>query len=70
MNAKRGSSTVEAAIVFPLIILIAAALIAIGSDNCSKVREDSDKNIAAAELALDQDLLTVENIMRGRWILR
>lgn len=70
MNAKRGSSTVEAAIVFPLIILITAGLITIGSSNCKKVRDDSDKNIAAAELALDQKLLTVENIMRGRWILK
>ena len=69
MNGRRGSTTVEAVLVFPLIILIAAALISIGSGLYKNVKDMSLDHIEKARQESEDPVLSTESIMRGRWII-
>ena len=64
LNGSRGSAMVEAAMVFPLVILIVAGVIMTGLKMYSHVRADAvfHKSEAQAEL-----MITAEDILRGKW---
>lgn len=70
MKGKRGSTFVEASMIFPLVVLLIAGLISVSLTMHSEVMEDSeghreellsDKNAAGAD---------IEFLMRGKWILK
>lgn len=69
MNSKSGSTVIEAALIFPLIVLIAAGLISRGASMYAHVKEDSidHRNKAIAEAAGLS--IPTEAILRGRWVL-
>lgn len=69
MNSRRGSASVEAALVFPLIILIAAALISIGSGLYESVKSTSLSHMEKARQEAEGSVISAERIMRGRWII-
>ncbi len=70
MGPRSGSSAVEAALIYPLIILIIAGLISIGSDMSGKVVSSSAAHALAARESCEDETVSAEDIMRGRWIFR
>ncbi|MCF0151391.1 MAG: pilus assembly protein [Firmicutes bacterium] len=70
MKAKEGSTFVEAAFVFPLVVLITAGLIDLGSGLHCAVKEDSLRHRQQAEEEVQSLAVPTEAILRGRWVLR
>jgi len=67
-NSKRGSSTVEAALVLPILILIIAALISTSLNYEKEVEESSIENFAKADEWLEDSLDNLEDLSRARWL--
>ena len=70
MKNKTGSTFVEAAMIFPLVILLIAGIISVSLSMYTEVVEDScahkdavlsDQNVAGSNISL---------LMRGKWILK
>lgn len=64
-----GSTFVEAALVFPLVVLLLAGLIGLSLNIMEETRADAQRHREEAREALDPHLLSTENILRGVWLL-
>ena len=69
ISDPRGSAAVEAALVFPLVILLTAGLIGLSLQILDGTKEDAQRHRAAAREDLNARILTTENVMRGVWLL-
>jgi len=67
---NRGSSTVEAAMIVPLVILVLAAIIKVAGSRELMVINNSKENILAALEYLKDDFSNIEDVLRGLWIAR
>ena len=63
-----GSAVVEAALVFPLVVLLFAGLIGLSLQIMEETNEDALRHRAQAREALAPRVLSTENIMRGVWL--
>ena len=70
MSPKEGSSAVEAAFVFPLIVLIVAAFITAGSQIYSRVRASAEEHYEKALDIADGGGIEAEEVMRIRRYFR
>lgn len=70
MKRKTGSTIVEAAMIFPLVILLIAGIISVSLAMYTEVADDSrahkeavlsDENVAGASIG---------SLMRGKWMLQ
>lgn len=70
MRQKAGSTFVEAAMIFPLVILLVVGIINVSLSMYEDVAEDSQRHQDAA--LSEQSLVGTDmgNLMRGKWILR
>jgi hypothetical protein len=70
MKNKTGSTFVEAAMIFPLVILLVAGIISVSLSMYVDVVEDSQMHKDAA--LSDQNLagFDIGILMRGKWILQ
>ena len=64
--SKRGSSIVEAAVVFPLVALIVIGVIYTGMSMYQSVRSDAEYHESAAH---QEKMLYPEDILRAEWLL-
>lgn len=69
-NSHRGSSTVEAALVIPLLILIIAGLISVGIRLEKRVEDSSSYHVYEARDVLDSKFENPEKIVRAKWVIR
>ncbi|MBQ2095675.1 MAG: pilus assembly protein [Firmicutes bacterium] len=58
---------VEAALVFPLVVLIIAGVIGLSLRILAETKTDALRHREEAREALDPRILSTENIMRGVW---
>ena len=65
---KSGSTFVEASLVFPLIILVAAGLISVGISMLSAEQADADVHEEQGKEVLTDDLKNCEDLLRARWV--
>ena len=70
MDLREGSSQVEAAFVFPLIVLIVAAFISAGAEIYSRVRGIADTHYESAAQAAEGKGIDAEDIIRARRYLQ
>ena len=70
INTKSGSSTIEASLVIPILILIIVVIIKIAEIRESNVAENSRNNITENQEILEDTVLNVEDILRGYWSLK
>ena len=63
-----GSAVVEAAMVFPLVVLLIAGLIGLSLQILEETEEDALRHRGEARDALDPGILSTENILRGVWL--
>lgn len=68
--ALRGSAQVEAAMIIPLVVLVIAGMINLGSGLYSKTAVSSAANEAAAKVIVKGGTIATESIMRGRWHIK
>ena len=66
----RASAEVEAALILPLVILIIAGMIRLGSAMLAHVAESSAENCLQASVLSGGGLLPAEAILRGRWYFK
>ena len=66
---NRGSSIVEAAVVYPIAVLICVGIISAGLAASDHVQEDSLKHRDDVLSDLKGRLISCENSLRGVWIL-
>ena len=66
-RAKRGSATIEASLVIPLLILIIVGIIKIAGVREVRVRENSTENIKSTLEYLKDDATNPEDLLRLRW---
>ena len=64
-----GSAVLEAALVFPLVVLLLAGVIGLSLNVLQSTKEDAERHREEAKAMLDPQLLTTENILRGVWLL-
>lgn len=64
---RRGSAVVEAALVFPLVVLIIAGVIGLSLQILDETKTDALRHREEAREALDPCIISTENIMRGVW---
>ena len=64
ISDRRGSTVVEAALIFPLVVLIIAGVIGLSLQILEETKTDALRH---REEALDPRILSTENIMRGVW---
>lgn len=69
ISDPEGSTAVEAAMVFPLVVLIIAGVIGLSLGVLEETREDALRHRTEAREALDPRILSTENIMRGVWLV-
>ena len=69
ISDPEGSAVVEAALVFPLVVLIIAGVIGLSLDVMEETRADALRHRTEARAALDPRILSTENIMRGVWLI-
>ena len=69
VSDPEGSAAVEAAMVFPLVVLIIAGVIGLSLGVLEETREDALRHRTEAREALDPRILSTENIMRGVWLV-
>ena len=67
ISDRRGSTVVEAALVFPLVVLIIAGVIGLSLQILEETKTDALRHREEAREALDPRILSTENIMRGVW---
>lgn len=68
--SSRGSVTVEAAVVFPVMILIVAGGIYLSLDMLAEVREACERYMLEAAKWLTETKVYPEDLLRGRLMLR
>lgn len=69
-HSFRASAQVEAALIIPLVILIIAGMIRLGSVLFARVAESSGENCIKAELLSGGGHIPAESILRGRWYFK
>ena len=69
ISDPRGSAVVEAALVFPLVVLLIAGLTGLSLQVLEETKTDALRHREEAREALDPRILSTENIMRGVWLL-
>ena len=69
ISDAEGSAVVEAALVFPLVVLIIAGVISLSLGVMEETKEDALHHRTEAREALDPRILSTENIMRGVWLI-
>jgi len=67
---KRGSSIVEAAMVLPLVFLVAAQIISGAMTLTGNVRDLSGELIGETAETVSGLMISDEDLLRGRWILK
>ena len=67
--SKRGSATVEAALIFPVIILTVAAMISCSFELMERIDTAADTHLQETDSFMKNMLFTTEDILRGKWIL-
>ena len=65
--SKRGSSTVEAAMIFPLVVLITVGIIRHTLGFHDRIRDASAEHIEKTESFMENRLLTTEDVLRVKW---
>ena len=70
MNNKRGSATVEAAMIFPLLILLVASMISIAIWMYEDIRVDTQLHRSLAQSDLTIAGADIYLLMRGIWIMQ
>ena len=60
----------EAALLFPLVILMIAGMIRLGGQLCEKVQKSSSEHTAYAIELTEGGKLPPEMILRGRWYIK
>ena len=68
--SKRGSSMVEAAIIFPIIILIFVSMVKCGLNLYLRAKDQSEKNFRGAIGQMQSEFLCDEEVLRGKWVLK
>ena len=69
ISDAEGSAAVEAALVFPLVVIIIAGVISLSLGVMEETRTDALRQRTEAREALDPRILSTENIMRGVWLI-
>ena len=69
ISDEQGSAVIEAALVFPLVVLLLAGLIALSLHIMEDTQADAAVHREAASASLDDHLLCTENVLRGVWLL-
>lgn len=69
ISEQTGSAAIEAALVFPLVVLLIAGTIALSFQIMEGTRTDALRHRNEARELLDARIVTTENIMRGVWVL-
>ena len=69
ISDAEGSAAVEAALVFPLVVIIIAGVISLSLGVMEETRTDALRHRTEAREALDPRILSTENIMRGVWLI-
>ncbi len=67
---RRGSAIVEAAVIFPVVILVMLGIIRASMFLYSEVREDSLRHRQQLNEDMEQRRWAAEDIMRGKWVLK
>ena len=70
MQSFRASAQVEAALIIPLVILIIAGMIRLGTSLYFRVTESSAENCLKAQVLADGGVIAAESILRGRWYIK
>ena len=70
MRSFRASAQVEAALIIPLVILIIAGMIRLGTELYSRTAESSAVNVSYAEKLVCGGAIPTESILRGRWHIK
>lgn len=65
-RGSRGSTMVEAAMVFPLVMIITAAVIMTGLKMYAAVRTDAEMRKSGSRT---EKTVTAEDILRGKWTI-
>ncbi len=63
-----GSAFIEAALIFPLIVLLLAGLMGLSLRVLTGTEEDAKRHREEAQAELEPKLLSTENILRGVWL--
>ena len=66
----RASAQVEAALILPLVILIIAGMIRLGTSMFMRVTESSAENCIKAAVLSEGGIIPAESILRGRWYFK
>ena len=69
ISDPNGSAIVEAALVFPLVVMIIAGVISLSLGVMEETRTDALRHREEAREALGPRILSTENIMRGVWLV-
>jgi hypothetical protein len=69
ISDPEGSAIVEAALVFPLVVLLIAGLTGLSLQVLDETKTDALRHRTEAIEALDPKILSTENIMRGVWVM-
>ena len=69
ISEQDGSAAVEAALVFPLVVILIAGVIGLSLQIMEETENDAFRHRSEAREALDARILTTETIMRGVWLL-
>lgn len=70
MKSRNGSATVQAAMIFPVLILIVAGMISIGLSMYEDVKSDSQLHRDEMLSEVNAGGIDISLIMRGKWILK
>lgn len=70
MKQKNGSTFIEAAMIFPLVILLVCGMINISLEMYRDVVEDIQKHKEAVQSEESAAGIGIGNLMRGKWILQ
>ena len=60
----------EAAIVIPILVLIIAGLIRVSFTLMDRVKQDSEEILQQNRQMQENENLTTEDILRGKWLVR
>ena len=67
---RQGSAMVEAAVVFPITVLVILGIIRLSMDLYGSVQQDSLRHRQQASEDMRQRRWSAEDAMRGKWLLR
>lgn len=68
ISDPEGSAVVEAALVFPLVVLLIAGLTGLSLQVLEETKTDALRHREEAREQLDPRILSTENILRGVWV--